>query len=417
MSVVIVGSLLHFLWQGALIGALAWIAMKIARTPQMRYVIGVVALALMASAPIVTATKTLNGVVRGPSSLGSGPLSSYGDTSMDHGQAVDLTQDLSVALDRGRVRTRDLSQGTKDLSVLLSKLSVSPSVSQKLLVAWLIGVAFLSLRLCVGWWTARRLTRVSVSQPRLEILSHAERIMGALKIQGAVTVLESALVKVPMTMGWWKPVVLLPAAAMTGLSLEQIDALVAHELAHVRRHDYLVNLAQSAIETLLFYHPAVWLVSGAVRHERELCCDDIALEVCGGDSVTYASALADLEQMRIAEPALAANGGSLLVRVKRILGHDAAAVSRSRTNWSAGVALMSLALVLLPINAARPKATALPADAEIVSAETSLGDGVAPQLRRAPTAGVVGVASANTQPSATNSQPGGIVGITPLPPQ
>ena len=201
MSVVIVGSLLHFLWQGALIGALAWIAMKIARTPQMRYVIGVVALALMASAPIVTATKTLNGVVRGPSSLGSGPLSSYGDTSMDHGQAVDLTQDLSVALDRGRVRTRDLSQGTKDLSVLLSKLSVSPSVSQKLLVAWLIGVAFLSLRLCVGWWTARRLTRVSVSQPRLEILSHAERIMGALKIQGAVTVLESALVKVPMTMG------------------------------------------------------------------------------------------------------------------------------------------------------------------------------------------------------------------------
>ena len=203
---------------------------------------------------------------------------------------------------------------------------------------------------------------------------------------------------------------------MTGLSLEQIDALVAHELAHVRRHDYLVNLAQSAIETLLFYHPAVWLVSGAVRHERELCCDDIALEVCGGDSVTYASALADLEQMRIAEPALAANGGSLLVRVKRILGHDAAAVSRSRTNWSAGVALMSLALVLLPINAARPKATALPADAEIVSAETSLGDGVAPQLRRAPTAGVVGVASANTQPSATNSQPGGIVGITPLPP-
>ena len=92
----------------------------------------------------------------------------------------------------GPLRTWNPERGTRDLTALLSKLSVSPSVSQKLFVAWLLGVSFLSLRLCVGWWTARRLTRVGVMEPSLEILSHAERIMGALKIQGAVTVLESA---------------------------------------------------------------------------------------------------------------------------------------------------------------------------------------------------------------------------------
>ena len=98
-----------------------------------------------------------------------------------------------------------------------------------------------------------------------------------------------------MMVGWLNPVVLLPASALSGLTPTQIEALLAHELAHVRRHDYLVNLLQSVVETLLFYHPAVWWVSAHVRAEREHCCDDLAVAVC--DRLVYVTALADLAAM------------------------------------------------------------------------------------------------------------------------
>ena len=132
-------------------------------------------------------------------------------------------------------------------------------------------------------------------------------------------VVQSTTVPVPAVIGWLRPVILLPASALTGLSVPQLDAILAHELAHVRRHDFAVNLLQTAAEVLLFYHPACWWISRRVRAERELCCDDIAVSLCG-DRVLYATALADLEALR-AEPtlALAATDGPLLQRVRRLL--------------------------------------------------------------------------------------------------
>src|ERR687891_1536007 len=103
---------------------------------------------------------------------------------------------------------------------------------------------------------------------------------------------------------------------MSGLSAQQLEAILAHELAHIRRHDYLVNLLQTLVETLLFYHPAVWWLSRRIRLEREHCCDDLAVSLCG-DPYTYASALADLEQLRgSGQLVVAATGGSLLQRVR-----------------------------------------------------------------------------------------------------
>ena len=104
-------------------------------------------------------------------------------------------------------------------------------------------------------------------------------------------------VDVPTVIGWLKPVVLLPASALAGLSPNQVEAILAHELAHIRRHDYLVNLLQTLVETLLFYHPAVWWLSRRIRAERENCCDDLAVSLCG-DPVAYAAALAELEDLR-----------------------------------------------------------------------------------------------------------------------
>ena len=122
------------------------------------------------------------------------------------------------------------------------------------------------------------------------------------------------------SIGWLKPVILIPTSALAGLSPLQLEAILAHELAHIRRHDYLVNLLQTLVETLLFYHPAVWWVSKQIRIERENCCDDLAVSLCG-DPILYAQALADLEHLRGAGTnlVLAANGGSLLHRVKRLL--------------------------------------------------------------------------------------------------
>ena len=157
--------------------------------------------------------------------------------------------------------------------------------------------------------------------------------------------LESTRVDVPTVIGWLTPVVLLPASALAGLTPQQIEAILAHELAHIRRHDYLVNLLQTLVETLLFYHPAVWWLSRRIRVERENCCDDLAVSLCG-DPVAYAAALADLEELRSSNRtlALAATGGSLLQRVRRLLGAPSHA-GRAPGWLAAGLAVMVLSVL------------------------------------------------------------------------
>ncbi len=144
---------------------------------------------------------------------------------------------------------------------------------------------------------------------------------------------------VPTVVGWLRPAILLPIAALASLTPDQVEAILAHELAHIRRHDYAVNVLQTLAETLLFYHPAVWWISKRIRVEREHCCDDIAIEICG-DPIGYAQALAELESWRTssATMALAATGGSLLDRVRRILRMPIADEPRS-PSWAVTLAL------------------------------------------------------------------------------
>ena len=163
-----------------------------------------------------------------------------------------------------------------------------------LVLAWGIGVLALSLRLLGGWMLTRSLaTRHAIAGVAGDRSPPRARSPSGCSLRRAVAIVESGAVAVPTLVGWIKPVVLLPAAALSGLSPEQLQAILAHELAHVRRHDYLVNLLQSMVETLLFYHPATWWVSAQVRAEREHCCDDLAVEVCG-DRLVYVTALAEL---------------------------------------------------------------------------------------------------------------------------
>jgi hypothetical protein len=185
---------------------------------------------------------------------------------------------------------------------------------------WSIGVGILALRLVLGWLRISyvRTTAVPVvNQVIRERLGDLSRRMG---LRTRVALLESALAPGPAVIGVLRPAILFPAAALTGLWPIQIEAILAHELAHVRRHDYLVNLLQSFVETLLFYHPAVWWVSKMIRREREHCCDDLAVQACG-DRRFYANCLADLDELRPVEMALAVGAADtgLLPRIRRIL--------------------------------------------------------------------------------------------------
>jgi uncharacterized protein (TIGR03435 family) len=179
----------------------------------------------------------------------------------------------------------------------------------------------LLLRLLGGWWHIHRLHRASRKAAPSAWTDAAARIAARLGLSQTVLVVDSSLVDTPAVIGWVRPIVLLPIAAFAGLSLSQIEAILAHELAHIRRHDFLVNLLQTFAETVLFYHPAVWWLSSRIRAEREHCCDLVAVSVCG-DPVDYAKALVELESWRTGHSslALAATGGTLITRVRRLLG-------------------------------------------------------------------------------------------------
>src|SRR5205823_866514 len=177
------------------------------------------------------------------------------------------------------------------------------------------------MRPILSWYRVRRLRTGGVSATPDGVQQLLERTAERFRLRQAVRVLQSTLVETSVVVGYFRPVILLPMSAVTGLSPGQLDAILAHELAHIRRHDYLVNLLQTLVETVFFYHPAIWWLSNQVRCERENCCDDIAAAVLG-NRVEYGRALLALEECRASETALAvgAQGGSLLARVRRLLG-------------------------------------------------------------------------------------------------
>lgn len=202
-----------------------------------------------------------------------------------------------------------------------------PGNSQALLAGvvalWICGSLLFSARLVGGWSRLEKLRR-SGWEAEERLYGRTRVLIALLDLHVPISVRLTGRVGSPSTFGWLRPVILLPAGALVGLSAAQIDALLAHELAHIRRADYLVNLWQMTVETIFYYHPAVWWMSGVIRKEREFCCDDIAVRITG-DAAAYATALATLEETRPMSllPGMAASGGPLVERVKRILGRTA----------------------------------------------------------------------------------------------
>lgn len=317
-------TLVHFLWQGLSIAALYAAARRgIAgkATPNVRYLLACAALAAMMAAPLATW-----GLMR-PS-----------DANPDAAYRIRSTPPAASTTGIATTTT------TLPASIRATVSNVrSPQFLPWVVIVWLFGAAVFWVRLTGGWVVASRMRSVLVRRAPPEWQEILRKLGARIGLSRPVRLLVSALVQVPTVVGWLRPVMLVPVGALSGLPAEHLEALLLHELAHIRRHDYLVNILQSVAEALLFYHPAVWWVSGHIRAERELCCDDVAVSV-SGDALTYARALAQFESYRPAHfgAAVAANGGSLSDRIARLLGQSRPAV---RTGLGPGVLAVAILLV------------------------------------------------------------------------
>jgi len=215
---------------------------------------------------------------------------------------------------------------------------------------WLAGIAALSLRALIGFYLVQSLKRRDAEMLPAGLLRRCHALQHRLAVAWPVRFLLSRRIDVPMVVGWLRPVVLIPVSAVTGLTPGQLDALILHELAHIRRFDTAINILLVAVETILFYHPAVWWMSRQVRIEREHCCDDFAVSACGDASV-YVEAMTALESWKGASRlALAANGGNLKHRVARLLNAPAQA---PRFSLSALTGLGLLGLVAASVAVAQ----------------------------------------------------------------
>jgi beta-lactamase regulating signal transducer with metallopeptidase domain len=347
-------ALLQFVWQGTVVGLLTAAALLALRrsASDVRYLVSAIGLALMLTLAIVTGVQKYQALQAAEATRGGVSGVEESGVSEISRLKPDVSSRLKPGAPRGsRSGGSAFSESGADATTTAGSLFAAlrdvraEALMPSLMVIWLAGVSLLTLRLLTGWLWVQRLRTRGVAAADESLRRMAARLSRRLRIRRAVILLESSLVDVPTVIGFLKPVVLLPATALGGLTLQQVEAILAHELAHIRRHDYLVNLLQTLVETVLFYHPAVWWVSRRIRIERENCCDDLAVSLCG-DPVTYATALAELEAMRSSGPvperhiAMAATGGSLLQRVRRLLGAPTSHSGRGPAWLAGGVALL-----------------------------------------------------------------------------
>ena len=301
-------TLLHFVWQGLLIAgatALALAALRNAR-PETRYAVGCGALLACLAWPATGLYLRLAGSA----------------------SAVDMT---AFGLLPAALLAPD---NLPDLSMLL----------RAVVGIWALCAALLAARMALGMlWIARSASRMGAThaswQARLSRMAQDAGVTRPVRLR----ILDD--IASPLTAGIWRPMVLVPAALITGMPPQLLEALLAHELAHIRRHDYLLNLLQNVIEALLFFHPAVWWISRGVRHEREHIADDFAARQLG-EPRRLALALSELERLQFSTHHLAqaANGGDLMSRIKRLLRP-----APQTLNWKAAVPLLALAGACLGI--------------------------------------------------------------------
>ena len=300
-------TLVHFCWQAAAIALVYWLTdvlLSKARS-QTRYVLALGTMLLMLVSALATFAYE---ETRGDSGLSSSPGAFSSSAMVAIGSDISSLAGLKTAGATAQPAPLDLSRFLPWLDV-----------------AWLLGVACLSTRTIGGWRLIQRLRRSTLLEAPEAVYANFVRLCERLGITQQVSLYISQHIQGPLAIGVVRSLVILPASALMALSPEQLEAVLAHELAHVRRADYLWNLIQTMVETLLFFHPAVWWLGSRLRQQRELCCDDVAVQSCA-DPLVYATALLRLEERRSQRLnlAMALDGhrpwSGLGLRIARILG-------------------------------------------------------------------------------------------------
>jgi len=375
-------TLIHFCWQAAAIAA-AYRALSLLaarRSSNTRYLLALSALLLMLAASVATFAFELRANASSTTAAAAAnALENYTISPVitpPAGASEATATGSAVAFEHSPT----FGQSTFALPVLpMSALRFIDGL-------WLIGVLALSLRSLGGWWLIQRLRATANVEASAAIHASFRRISAALGLRRPVLLRVSSAIAGPVTVGALRALVLLPLSAATSLGPDELEVVLAHELAHVRRADFFWNLVQTLVETLFFFHPAVWWLGSRIRHERELCCDDLALTVCP-NPVIYANALFQLEQQRSRQLnlAMALDGHqparTLRLRIARILGEpQASSANRGPFSLAAAAAVLVVLLLAVPqlLASLNPAPAPPPAPVAMVAPDPSIHPTVRP---------------------------------------
>lgn len=302
-------ALLHFFWQGALVAGALALGLYLFRgaSPNTRYTLCIAALLLLLLLPAATVLQRYL----------STPVSFEPEVVVKN-EPVKTTTGIDpqpVMIDKPLYLDPPVEPVLQP-SLMRSVEARVYAWRHRMFIGWLIGLVFFTIRMAGGLYTLSRLRKNASLITDIQVDKIFVSLMGEMGIKSHVRLRQSKNIQQPILIGWLKPMVLLPASLVAGMPPAQIKAILAHELAHVRRHDYLVLLGQSVMETLFFYHPAVWWVSYRLRVEREYCCDAVAADVTG--KAVYAQALAKIEVSRM-NLTLGAGDGRLVDRIRHLV--------------------------------------------------------------------------------------------------
>jgi beta-lactamase regulating signal transducer with metallopeptidase domain len=361
-------ALVHFLWQGAAIAILLAVILRMLRdrNPQARYLAAWGALlamtvclpmtAYLVPSPPVEVAAEKGAADRRPSEPPSDERIRMADAGLPQGALNANPPEVSASRE---VRSTERADRMNPASVRSAATATTGGCFLQPALPWIVGVWLLGATTLAVWHLTglrylRRLKRRGAQCAPAEIELLLVRLSKRFGIRRTVSALVSQIARTPAVLGWLRPVILLPASLLAEMPPEQLEMILAHELAHIRRLDYLWNLLQIAIETVLFYHPATWWVSRRIREERENCCDRQAATM--GSPRAYAGALIRLAEIRhrldsVAAPAagIGADGGSLESRIRQVLGLPIE--YRCAANaWLAGVLAVLILAAILVVN-------------------------------------------------------------------
>ena len=316
-------ALLHSLWEGAISSAVLAAVLLVFRSPRIRYAAACTSMLAMAGGFALTLTLLIPAQVHRSQNTGSNGFPAWKFLS-DHDVSGSWSLDLGA---------------------------IAPWLGP----FWITGVWLFCLLRLASWISVQNLRSRGVCCVSESWQNKLVQLSARIQVTRPVQLLESCLADVPLTLGHLRPVILIPVGLFSGLPVGQIETILLHELAHIRRCDYLVNAMQRSIEIFFFYHPATWWISAVMRNEREHCCDDVVVSITGNPH-EYALVLTALERNRLSsrEPALAFTGGHLMKRIHRLL-HPSRSISALAPLLAVAIFLATAAVSLAALRSGPSK--------------------------------------------------------------